>query len=171
MLLLGLRGTPFLYAGEELGLEDAAIPPGRVTDPGGRDGCRAPIPWTTAADHGWPGSPPWLPWAPEPDRRNVEALRADPASILNLYRRLLALRRASPALHLGAQVVLPSPDGSLIVARDAPGDRKLVLVNFTASSLVVPASGMVTLASDGAAGGTPYGGVLAPQQALVLTAA
>jgi alpha-glucosidase len=45
-LLLGLRGSPVLYQGEELGLEDATIPPDRVVDPGGRDGCRAPIPWT-----------------------------------------------------------------------------------------------------------------------------
>ena len=46
VLLLTLRGTPFLYAGEELGLEDAEIPPERVVDPGGREGCRAPIRWT-----------------------------------------------------------------------------------------------------------------------------
>ena len=48
VLLLTLRGTPFLYAGEELGLEDADVPPERHVDPSGgrRDGCRAPIPWT-----------------------------------------------------------------------------------------------------------------------------
>ena len=66
VLLLTLRGTPFLYAGEELGLEDAVVPPERVVDPGGRDGCRAPIPWTAAPGHGWPAEP-WLPWPPEPD--------------------------------------------------------------------------------------------------------
>ena len=49
VLLLTLRGTPFLYAGEELGLEDAVVPPDRVVDPGGRDGCRAPIPWDATA--------------------------------------------------------------------------------------------------------------------------
>ena len=52
-----LRGTPFLYAGEELGLEDAVVPPDRVVDPGGRDGCRAPMPWTAGAGHGWGGRP------------------------------------------------------------------------------------------------------------------
>ena len=50
VLLLGLRGTPFLYAGEELGLEDAVVPAARVLDPGGRDGCRAPIPWERGRD-------------------------------------------------------------------------------------------------------------------------
>ena len=72
LMLLTLRGTPFLFAGEELGLEDAYVPPERVVDPGGRDGCRAPIPWTTAPDHGWPADP-WLPWPPEPGARSVEA--------------------------------------------------------------------------------------------------
>ena len=54
VLLLTLRGTPFLYQGEELGLEDADVPEERRIDPGGRDGCRAPIPWTPDPGHGWP---------------------------------------------------------------------------------------------------------------------
>lgn len=60
-LSLGQRSTPYLYAGEELGLGDATIPPDAVVDPGGRDGCRAPIPWSAAALHGW-GPAPWLPF-------------------------------------------------------------------------------------------------------------
>ena len=61
VLSLTTRGTPFLYAGEELGLEDGVVPPERVVDPDGRDGCRAPIPWTSDGDdetgHGWPVRP------------------------------------------------------------------------------------------------------------------
>src|SRR5439155_1763940 len=60
VLLLTLRGTPFLYQGEELGLEDAAVPPERAVDPGGRDGCRGPIPWDARPEHGWP-APPGVP--------------------------------------------------------------------------------------------------------------
>src|SRR4029079_7633971 len=71
ILLLTLRGTPFLYAGEELGLEDAVVPPERVLDPGGRDGCRAPFPWTPRPDHGWGTTDPWLPWPPDPDTDNA----------------------------------------------------------------------------------------------------
>ena len=97
VLLTGLRGTPFLYAGEELGLEDAVIPPDRAVDPGGRDGCRAPIPWNGTPEHGWATADPWLPWPPDADTRNVEAQRADPDSILHLYQRLLRCRRDSPA--------------------------------------------------------------------------
>ena len=98
LLLLTLRGTPFLYAGEELGLEDAHVPAERVVDPGGRDGCRAPIPWTAAPDHGWPADP-WLPWPPEPGARSVEAQRADDGSMLHLVRAVLgaAPRLARPA--------------------------------------------------------------------------
>lgn len=101
MLLLTLPGTPFLYQGEELGLVDAVVPPDQVVDPGGRDGCRAPIPWTSGgADgglHGWPATP-WLPFAPESDVRSVEVLREQKGSILRLYRDLLAVRRGSPDL-------------------------------------------------------------------------
>src|SRR5207248_1033907 len=64
VLLLTLRGTPFIYQGEELGLEDAVIEPNERVDPGGRDGTRAPIPWTAAPDHGWAGPAPWLPFPP-----------------------------------------------------------------------------------------------------------
>ena len=98
MLPLPPRGTQFLSMGEELGLEDAEVPDDRVVDPGGRDGCRAPIPWTRDPSHGWPAEP-WLPWPPHATDRSVEALRDDPTSILHLYRRLLAARTASPALH------------------------------------------------------------------------
>src|SRR5690606_17699568 len=59
-----MRGTPFLYAGDELGLADAVIAPDEMIDPGGRDGCRAPIPWTTGPGHGW-GPDPWLPFPPD----------------------------------------------------------------------------------------------------------
>ena len=73
VLLLTLRGTPFLYAGEELGLEDAVVPEERQVDPGGRDGCRAPIPWEPGPAHGWPTDDPWLPWPPDADARNVQS--------------------------------------------------------------------------------------------------
>src|SRR5205823_173889 len=53
VLLLTLRGTPFLYAGEELGLLDAEVRPDRQVDPGGRDGPRAPLPWDASPEHGW----------------------------------------------------------------------------------------------------------------------
>jgi alpha-glucosidase len=167
VLLLCLRGTPFLYAGEELGLEDAVIAPERARDPGGRDGCRAPIPWRAAPPHGWRGAP-WLPWPPDPAARSVEALRADPASILHLYRRLLAARRASPALALGTLALRPAPDGVIAWDRALGTDRRTVLVNFTPAPVACAAAGVVEVASDGAGEGAAWSGTLGPEQAVVL---
>lgn len=72
VLLLTLPGTPFLYAGEELGLEDAVVTPDQRVDPGGRDGCRAPVPWTPDAGHGWP-TQPWLFFPPDAAARSAAA--------------------------------------------------------------------------------------------------
>jgi alpha-glucosidase len=173
VLLLTLRGAPFVYYGDELGLEDATVPPERVVDPGGRDPCRAPMPWDGSPTHGWPGAEPWLPWSPEPDTRNVEALRADETSILHLYRRILAARRASPALSTGAwralDVAPPAP-GVLAYERSEGGDRRTVLVNFTSTPAEVALAGawVVEIDSESGADGTPFTGRLAGDQAVIL---
>ena len=125
VLLSTLRGTPFLYAGEELGLEDAVVPPDRRVDPGGRDGCRAPIPWDDTPSHGWAGGPDaWLPWPPGADAgRTVAGQLRDPASTLHLYRRLLAARRGSRALQAGTFEWLEAPAGVLAYRRTAPREE------------------------------------------------
>ena len=170
VLLLGLRGTPFLYAGEELGLEDAVVPAERALDPGGRDGCRAPIPWEAGPTHGWRTADAWLPWPPDAQRRNVAALREDPASILRLYRRLIQARRASPALREGCFARLDSPAGVLAWERALAGDRRIVLVNFTGEPVVLalPGAWNVEIASDGRGEAAPFSGSLRPDAALVL---
>lgn len=158
VLLLTLRGTPFLYAGEELGLLDAEVPPERVVDPGGRDGCRAPIPWTAESNHGWPADP-WLPFPPEAASRNVARQSGDPGSMFEHYRRLLALRHRIPALHRGRMELLDSPDGVVRWRRwvDEAGDQDEtgveILVNFTTEPVAVP---------HPAAGATWLGGTADP---------
>ena len=175
VLLLTLRGSPFLYAGEELGLEDAVVPPDRVVDPGNRDPCRAPIPWDASATHGWGVAEPWLPWPPAPEERNAETLRADRGSILHLYRRLIAARRASPALARGDLRSLTAPEGVLAYERQADGERRVVAVNFVSSptSLDLRAAGLdgdwqCGLSSDGAGEGERFAGTLLADQAVVL---
>jgi alpha-glucosidase len=164
LMLLTLRGTPFLFAGEELGLEDAHVSPERVVDPGGRDGCRAPIPWTRGPDHGWPADP-WLPWPPEPGARSVEAERADPDSVLHLARAALALRRDSPALHRGRLELLDdAPDGVLAYERSAGDDRRRVWVNFAGAAVALPEGWVVELAT------APTGDSLPADAAAVLRA-
>ena len=180
VLLLTLRGTPFFYQGEELGLEDAVIPAERVVDPGGRDGSRAPVPWTNAAGLGWPTSPgvePWLPFPPESERRNYRVLRADPGSILHLYRRALSLRRDDHILTDGDFALCDAPDGLVAYRRSLGAEHRLVLVNFTDVSVDVQSSPdlagatsmQVALASDGEGEGSPFTGLVGPDQAVVLT--
>ena len=71
------------------------------------------IPWTAASGHGWGTDDPWLPWPPDAAHCNAEVVRADETSIVHLYRRLLAERRASTALHVGSQELLDAPAGVL----------------------------------------------------------
>ena len=169
VLLLTLRGTPFLYAGEELGLEDAVVPPERVVDPGGRDPCRAPIPWEPVPPHGWPTDDTWLPFPPDPDTRNAETLTADTHSILHLYRRVLEARRASAALQLGDFSLLDAPDGVIAFERTAVGDRRVVVVNFRAEPMTVPLANLtVELASDGTGEGARYSGTMPASGAAIL---
>jgi alpha-glucosidase len=171
VLLLTLRGTPFLYAGEELGLEDAIVPDDRRVDPGGRDGCRAPIPWDGSASHGWAGGPEaWLPWPPSADSQNAETQRREPGSMLHLYRRLLAARRASPALSLGSSEPLPSPQGVVAYLREQGDDRRAIVVNYIDEPVHVPVEGdwSVAVASDGEGEDQPYDGSVGPSVAVVL---
>lgn len=111
MLLLTLRGTPTLYYGEEIGMRQAAIAAEQVRDPfeknvpglgQGRDGCHTPMQWDARRFAGFSASQPWLPPAEDFASTNVARERADPSLLLNLYRRLIALRRARPALTRGA---------------------------------------------------------------------
>jgi alpha-glucosidase len=148
MMLLTLRGTPTLYYGDELGMENGVIPPGKVQDPQGvnlgtdrtRDVCRTPMQWDASPNAGFcpAGVEPWLPVSADYATRNVAAQSTDPTSILTLYRRLLALRRASPALFGGSYRPLDGVSGDCFVyLRENGGERKLVALNFSAAEQIV----------------------------------
>jgi alpha-glucosidase len=170
LVLLTLRGTPFLYAGEELGLLDAEVSAESQLDPGGRDGSRAPLPWDSTPAHGWP-APPWLPWPPDPGLRNAERENADPDSILSLYRRLLEVRRDSAALRLGRWRLLGSPTGTLAYERRLGRDVRRVAANFTDQPVecVLMLDGWrVEAATQRAGEGRGWDGRLAPSEAVIL---
>jgi alpha-glucosidase len=169
VLLLTLEGTPFVYAGEELGLQDAVVPEDRVVDPGGRDGCRAPLPWDESPRRGWSGEP-WLPWPRDVEGASADRQREDAGSVLHLYRRLLAERRASPALALGTLSLVPSPDGVLVFDRTGGDDVRRVVVNFADVEAEVVDDGdwVVRVSSDGRREGGRFDGQLEPDQAVVL---
>jgi len=139
-LLLTLRGTPFLYYGEEIGMRDISLrrseildPPGRRYWPvyKGRDGCRAPMQWDASANAGFSTARPWLPVHPDFPQRNVAAQSAEPDSLLHFTRRLIALRRANPALVRGDLTLLPAPHGVLAYRRTVQGHSALIALNLS----------------------------------------
>ena len=137
LLLMALRGNVFVYQGEELGLPQANVPFDRLVDPEaianwprtlGRDGARTPMPWRAAAPHaGFSTIEPWLPVDPRHPPLAVDRQDADPASMLNLTRRLIALRKREPALRLGSLRFLDAPAPVLAFERTR-GDDILVCV-------------------------------------------
>ncbi|WP_225731500.1 MULTISPECIES: alpha-amylase family glycosyl hydrolase [unclassified Nocardia] len=139
MMLLTLRGTPFLYYGEEIGMTDVPVPAERAHDPDGRDGCRAPMLWNANRHAGFTLGTPWLPIAADAPAINVAVQRARPDSLLNLYRKLLALRRTHPALTEGAYRVADFGDDRVFAYHRETGDeRLLVALNFAATSVTAP---------------------------------
>jgi alpha-glucosidase len=162
MLLLTLRGTPTLYYGDEIGMSDVSIPSGRQQDPWGlqvpglgRDPCRTPMQWSPApnASFSVPDTPHlWLSLAPDYQEVNVERQLADPTSMLNLHRRLLAYRKATPALQWGSyQAVGGAPKACHVFTRQADDQRVLIALNFSSQGqrVTLPAldSGTIVLST------------------------
>ncbi len=139
MLLLTLRGTPTLYYGDEIGMENGDIPPEKIQDPQGlnlgpartRDVCRTPMQWDASPYAGFSTVEPWLPVSADYPTRNVAVQAQDPFSIYNLYRQLLRLRRATPALHGGSYAPVDvNAANCFVYRRQAAGEAYLIALNF-----------------------------------------
>jgi alpha-glucosidase len=140
MLLLTLRGTPTCYYGDEIGMRDVQVPPEMVRDPQGvddpeygRDPARTPMQWDALPNAGFcpEDAEPWLPIADDHREINVRSQQTDPRSMLALFRRLIALRRASPALTVGSYRPLDTRDDlALAYLREHEDQRMLVALNF-----------------------------------------
>jgi alpha-glucosidase len=172
ILLLTLRGTPTLYYGDEIGMRQVGIKPEQVRDPWeknvpgfgvGRDGCRTPMQWDASAHAGFSAVPSWLPVADDFATRNVARQRGDPASLFNLYRRLIALRRSKAALVSGSYRTVMATDGVLAYMRGADGERLLILLNLGSqlASVALPAAGMILVSTDPARDGDQVSGSIA----------
>lgn len=174
MLLLTLRGTPTIYYGEEIGMENVPIPADKVQDPPalnmpeladiiGRDPVRTPMQWDAGPHAGFaaPDVEPWLPLAADAAQRNAAAQENDAASHLSFYRALIALRRAEPALTVGTYTAVEAgADEVIAYVRTAPdADRFLIVLNLSSCahilnlSAVAPVAG-IALATDMARAGT-----------------
>lgn len=140
-LLLTLRGTPFLYQGEEIGMRNVHVPRGEMKDPVGlrywpipvgRDGERSPMQWSGGANAGFTSGTPWMRLHANAAFRHVESQRARPDSLFHVYRRLLRLRKELPALRGG--IFLPlnyEPRSLLAYLRKDEGQTVLVALNFS----------------------------------------
>jgi alpha-glucosidase len=162
-LILTLKGTPFLYNGEEIGMTDLRLTDLRqfrdtaalthyrmLTEELGlspeqaleavagstRDACRTPMQWAGAPNAGFspPGVTTWLPVNPNyAEGVNVAAQEHDPGSLLTFYRRLLAVRRATPALVAGEYAALaPDAEDYLAFTRSTAAQTVLAILNFSA---------------------------------------
>ena len=138
MLALTLKGTPFFFAGDEIGMEQVSIPKHQIQDPFeqlvpgyglNRDPERSPMRWDNTRHGGFTAGEPWLPMGDDIAQRNVRTLKEDGTSLLWLYRRLISLRRRTPALTAGAYQPLRSCEAILCFKRTLPDHELLIALN------------------------------------------
>jgi alpha-glucosidase len=145
VLLLTLGGSAVIYQGEEIGMIDGPAPaPAR--DRYGRDACRRPMQWDGTPAGDFSDGSPWLPPL-DPGARNVAAQRADPGSIVHLFRRLIELRRSLG----GAPARVAAPAG--VLAFDRGRHRVLINTGDRAATIALPAGSDLLLATAGPAPG------------------
>ncbi len=150
-LLLSLRGTIFMYQGEELGLPDGDVPFEKLQDPWGiagwpatkgRDGCRTPMPWKDEIMAGFTkAKEAWLPVDARQRGLAVEKQEKLAESMLHTTRTLVALRKASAALSRGGFEVVEAKDGVLVFDRAHEGERVRCAFNFGAGDATLDLGG------------------------------
>jgi alpha-glucosidase len=170
-MYLTLRGTPIMYYGEELGMQntdpktrdEVKDPIGKLGWPQekGRDGERTPMQWNSSTNAGFSKATPWLPVADNFQTRNVEAELKVPDSVLNFYRTVLKLRKSEAALKYGDFTAVNIDDPNVFsYIRTYKGEAVLVALNMSAQPQTVKfdlkaqgfaKSALTTLASSGAA--------------------
>jgi len=154
LVVLTVRGTPFLYYGEEIGMVDVEIPRDEIVDPPAflagpdfpwydRSRCRTPMQWTGGPSAGFTIGRPWIRIAPDAATRNVASQRSDPDSVLATYRRLLDFRRTAGALRRGPmrRVETGIPD-VLAWTRGTDPDILLVVVSFVGEGRDIDLGGL-----------------------------
>ena len=149
-LMMCLRGSACLYQGEELGLPEADVPFEALQDPygiefwpefKGRDGCRTPMVWHAQDEFaGFGASKPWLPVSDIQAALAADRQQDDPDSMLNHYRRAIALRQSNHALAVGEQLNLDAKDHVLSFVRQSETQEIFCAFNLseTATQVQMP---------------------------------
>ena len=175
MMLLTLRGSPFLYYGDEIGMAQRTMARDEIRDPvgeafwpddPGRDHCRTPMQWDATDGGGFTTGDPWLPLG-DTHSTNVDSQRSDPASVLSLTRSLIGLRKDASDLSSGRYRSLQCPEGVWAFER---GESMLVVLNLADKvARVEGVNGVLCLATDGTEGGPIDGSLeLAPYEGVIV---
>ncbi|MBL8581871.1 MAG: alpha-glucosidase [Rhizobiaceae bacterium] len=171
-LLMSLRGSVCIYEGEELGLTEADLRFEDLRDPygirfwpefKGRDGCRTPMVWEAASAHGgFSSAQPWLPVPPEHLPLAVDRQSGRDGSVLEHYRRVLAFRRANPALVSGDMEFLFADADVVAFTRRLGNEEVVCAFNLGAASATVDlgaGTALTPLDGHGLAGGAAGGSI------------
>lgn len=155
MLQLTLRGLPFIYQGEEIGMINGTVPPDRIQDPQakgspngelGRDPERTPMQWDSTSHAGFTHGDPWLPIASNYLEVNVEKEKTDASSYLSLYRKLIDLKKNNKSLRRGDYEGMPLPaENVLSNIRKFENESLLIVLNMSGEKkdISIPAKGKI----------------------------
>ena len=190
-LLLTLRGTPFLYQGQEIGMTNAdfqslddlndveshnidrlmrsfGIPKflrWRWIKMASRDNARTPVQWSANEGAGFTSGTPWLMLNPNYRTINYAAQDGDTTSVLNYYRRLIKLRAGNETLRYGTFVPLYASRRVIAYRREYHGEAITVVLNFSKRKARVPYRGGVVASNCGSLN---FDGRLKPYEAIIL---
>jgi alpha-glucosidase len=179
LMLLALRGTPFLYYGDEIGMPNVPIDPSKALDPvphstgdgdSNRDPFRTPMQWDASSGAGFTDGDADSTWLPLGDAsaHNVADQRSDPSSTLNLVRDLIALRTERADLTGGGYETLPAPAGAWAWRR---GEETAAALNLSDAEVTLEGlTGSVLIATDRSRDGERVDGrlQLGPWEGVVL---
>jgi len=139
LLLLSLRGTPIIYYGEEVDMQEYEITKDELRDPQGirfwpdikgRDGCRLPFPWDSKlTNQGFnSGTKPWLPAA---NKLSLDQAKADSGSTFHVLQEMLQIRKKFPALQNGGYRKILLDGDCFVFERKTAGETMLIAANFS----------------------------------------
>jgi len=149
-MILTLKGTPFLYYGEEIAMSNGKIRGKDIQDPlgksisfMGRDSYRTPMQWNVSKNAGFSDSKPWLPLNADYKEKNVEIQSEETDSILHWYKNLIKLRKNTPTLQQGDFIFLLEEHKDLLAYKRKLNNQEIVIIlNFSAKQSHMPNTGI-----------------------------